>query len=89
MKHTLPSVQARPSKALHWPILRRHVQLAIGVGATLGGAVLLGSNITYLVMSGASALPWVPLVANAALIFGGAMFLRLSRRRDNDRDSGG
>jgi hypothetical protein len=75
------------------PILRRahlaqHARLAIGVSGLAGGVMLLGSNVLFLVLAGASTLPWVPLLANAALIFGGAMFLRERRQRQPSRRTG-
>ena len=60
---------------------RRKFNLAIGVGGTVGGAVLLGANVTYLALANLPVVPWLPLVANAALILGGAMFLREFSRR--------
>lgn len=61
----------------------QHARLAVGVGAVAGGLVLLSSNVLFLALTGGAALPWTPLLANAALIFGGAMFLR-GRRRPGD-----
>lgn len=78
-------VRVREGHPISWPAVRRHGQLAIGVAGTLGGGVLLSTNIVYLVMSGAATLPWVPLIANAALILGGALFLREHRRTQGDR----
>lgn len=82
-RHTLRTRQEHP---LSWPAIRRHGRLAIGLGGTLGGGLLLGSNVAYAVMSGAASVPWMPLLANAGLIFGGAMFLREYRRAQRDRD---
>jgi hypothetical protein len=59
---------------------RRKLNLALGVAGTAGGAVLLGANVTYLVLADVAALPFVPLAANVALILGGVMFLRELRR---------
>jgi hypothetical protein len=58
---------------------QQHARLSIGVAGSVGGAVLLASNIASIVFGGA-AVALVPLAANAALIFGGAMFLRERRR---------
>ncbi len=70
----------RPSVSLARVQAAQHARLAIGVGGLAGGAVLLSSNVMYLLLSGATVLPWTPLLANVALIFGGAMFLRERRR---------
>jgi catechol 2,3-dioxygenase-like lactoylglutathione lyase family enzyme len=56
-------------------MVRRKVALTIGVGGTLGGGILLASNLFL-----AGAATAVPLAANAALILGGAMFLREFRQ---------
>lgn len=73
----------RPKVSLSRVQAAQHARLAIGVGGLAGGAVLLSSNLMYLILSGATALPWTPLLANAALIFGGAMFLRERRRHQS------
>jgi hypothetical protein len=72
-------VVARERKAIAWPMARQAGRLTIGVGGTVGGAVLLATNLLP-VVSGVGVAHWVPLAANAALIFGGAMFLREYRR---------
>lgn len=73
------SIAKRERRALTWPVVRQTGRLAIGVGGTLGGAILLATNVIP-VAAGTGALHWVPLLANAALIFGGAMFLREYRK---------
>lgn len=80
------AMRTRREHPLSRPALQRHGRLALGVSGTLGGGVLLSTNITYLVLSGATTLPWIPLLANAALIFGGAMFLREYRRSPLTRE---
>ncbi len=79
MTSPVPPAAPRPS-TLQRAALAQHSRLAIGVGGISGGLVLLGANITYLVVSAATTIPWTPLLANAALIFGGVMFLRERRR---------
>ena len=69
----------RKPNPLAWPRARQHARLAIGVVSSAGGVVLLASNVLQLATTSAVALPLVPLVANAALIFGGAIFLRAHR----------
>jgi hypothetical protein len=85
------ALHRRQEHPLSWPAIRRHGRLAVGVTGTLGGGILLGSNIAYVVMSGATTLPWIPLSANAALVLGGAMFLwdyrRAPRKRDVDPEA--
>ena len=76
----------RKQHSLAWPRTRQHARLAIGVVSSAGGIVLLASNVIQLVTTNPVALPWVPLVANVALIFGGAMFLR-AHRQDAARHS--
>jgi hypothetical protein len=80
---------SRPSTALRRAQLVQHARLSVGVSGIAGGIVLLGSNVLFLVLTGAQALPWTPLLANVALIFGGAMFLREYRQRQptSRRDS--
>ena len=73
--HDAASVSARRVFAL-----RQGARLFIGVGGTLGGALLLATNLLGVVGAGAGALPWVPLSANVGLLFGGVMFLREYRR---------
>ena len=76
----------RDHHPLAWPRLQQHGRLAIGVGGTVGGVILLASNLLPLVSAGGATVPWVSLVANTALIFGGAMFLREHRRRAHGQD---
>ncbi len=57
----------------------QHARLSIGVGGLLGGTLLLAGNAVGILLGAASFSP-VPLAANAALIFGGIMFLRERRR---------
>jgi hypothetical protein len=60
---------------------RQQLSLAAGVGGIGGGVLLLATNLAFLAMAPVAALPWVPLSANVALIFGGLMFVREYRRR--------
>jgi hypothetical protein len=68
------------SRALALPTARQAVNLSVAVAGTVGGSVLLASNIAFIVAASITALPWIPLTANAALIFGGLMFAREYRR---------
>ena len=86
--HPTAKLVVRKQHRLAWPQARQHARLAIGVVSSAGGIVLLASNVLQLAMTSAGALPWVPLVANAALIFGGAMFLRAHRQDSAKRSAG-
>jgi hypothetical protein len=59
--------------------LRQHARLSIGVGGVAGGVMLLAAN-TMSILVGGGSFSLVPLLANAALVFGGVMFLRERRR---------
>jgi hypothetical protein len=74
------SLSPRPTRALARPSARQALNLSVAVAATAGGAVLLASNIAVLVVAQLPSLPWVPLSANIALVFGGVMFAREYRR---------
>ena len=65
------------------PALRQHARLSIGVAGAVGGSMLLAVNISSIV-AGAASFALVPLAANAALLFGGVMFLR-ERSKAADR----
>lgn len=80
MPSTSPVPQQSHGRSLTRHRLTQHGRLSIGVGGIGGGLVLLTSNTLTLLAVGATTLPWVPLVANCALIFGGVMFLREYRR---------
>ena len=75
----LPTV-TRPAHAVARRRMRQSLNLSVAVGGTLGGAVLLASNIAAAVANGVSAIPWIGLSANVALLFGGLMFAREYRR---------
>lgn len=79
---TLPALEPRRhALAQHRAQLAQHGRLAAGVSGVAGGLVLLGANSLYLSLVTVAAVPWTPLLANVALIFGGAMFLREHRQR--------
>lgn len=78
----------RPTLALQRAQLAQHARLAVGVSGVTGGLVLLGANTLYLIIANVAVVPWTPLLANAALIFGGTMFLREYRRRRPARRDG-
>ncbi len=59
---------------------RRGAQLALAVGGVGGGLLLLASNLAAFFLAGVAPTSAVPLLANAALVFGGAMFAREFRR---------
>ena len=59
---------------------QRALQLAIGVGGTLGGLILLTSNVVVAARAGVTPTSFTPFVANLALVFGGVMFTREYRR---------
>ena len=71
--HPLPS---RARHGLTWPRARQLGRLGVGVGAATGGTWLLVSNLSHVTAVGLTAPALVPLAANAALVFGGVMFLR-------------
>ena len=60
-------------------VLRQHARLSIGVGGVVGGVMLIAAN-TMSILVGGGSFSLIPLLANAALVFGGVMFLRERRR---------
>ena len=60
--------------------IRQPARLSIGVAGVLGGAMLFTNNVASIIVVGGGVFPWVPLAANAALVFGGVMFFREYRR---------
>jgi hypothetical protein len=62
------------------PTLRQQLNLAVAVGGSAGGLILLSSNLLYLMLAPVTGSPWIPLSANLALVFGGIMFAREYRR---------
>lgn len=72
--------EIRPARALTRPQPRQVLNLSVAVAGTLGGGVLLASNVAVLVIAQISTIPWVPLTANVALLFGGVMFAREYQR---------
>jgi len=76
--------KSRPNAALARPEVRKAVRqamnLSVAVGGTVGGAILLASNLAIVFSAQLSSIPWIPLSANAALVFGGLMFAREYRR---------
>jgi hypothetical protein len=84
-RETRPA-EVRETRALARPSAWQVINLSVGVAGTLGGALLLASNLAVLVVAQAGTVPWLPLGANAALVFGGLMFVREYRRgRDPSR----
>ena len=85
---TLPSKpgppEHSPPRALTRASVVRVGTLVIGAGGTAGGALLLAVNLAGAAAAGWGSIPWVPISANAALLFGGVMFLREHRRRARD-----
>ena len=51
-------------------------RLSIGIGGIVGGALLLATNVAMTLTTTTASVPWLPLSANLALVFGSAMFLR-------------
>lgn len=80
MPSTSPVPQLPSGRQLLVQRLAQHGRLSMGVGGIGGGLLLLTTNAFALITAGVTTLPWVPLVANCALIFGGVMFLREYRR---------
>lgn len=78
-REQLPA-EIRETRALARPSVRQVLNLSVGVAGTLGGVLLLTSNLAVLVVAQVGAVPWLPLGANAALLFGGLMFVREYRR---------
>lgn len=72
--------EIRDTRALARPSVRQVLNLSVGVAGTLGGALLLTSNLAVLVIAQVGTVPWLPLGANVALLFGGLMFAREYRR---------
>jgi hypothetical protein len=70
---------SRVSLALTAAELRQHGRLSVGVGGVIGGTMLLAAN-TMSILVGAATFSAVPFLANAALVFGGVMFLRERRK---------
>lgn len=75
----VPLPPQRP-KALTIPPVRQQLNLAVAVGGTAGGLILLSSNLLYVALAPVAGNPWIPLSANLALVFGGIMFAREYRR---------
>ena len=72
--------EIRSTRALARPSARQVLNLSVAVAGTLGGAVLLSSNVAVLLLAQVGVVSWIPLAANAALLFGGVMFAREYRR---------
>jgi len=72
--------QLHDVRALARPSVRQALNLSVSVAGTLGGALLLTSNIAIVLIGHVGTIPWLPLGANAALLFGGLMFAREYRR---------
>ena len=79
--------ETRTPRALVRPHPRQLLNLSAAVAGTLGGVVLLASNVAILVAAQLATIPWVPLGANVALVFGGLMFAREYRRGREHRAS--
>lgn len=77
-----PAPLPKPRKsALTLPPVRQQLNLAVAVGGSLGGAILLSSNLVYIALAPVTlGAAWIPLTANVALLFGSAMFAREYRR---------
>ncbi len=78
-------ITVRSRLSLAWPRVRQQGRLAVGVSATAGGAWLLVTNLAHVAAVGLTASGLVPLTANAALLFGGVMFLREYRNGRRSR----
>lgn len=79
-QHPAP-LPSRRSRLLALPPLRQQLNIAVSVGGTVGGSILLGCNLLYVALAPITlGAAWVPLVANVALLFGGVMFAREYRR---------
>lgn len=76
--------ERRTSRALTRPRARQVMNLSLAVAGTLGGAVLLSSNVAVLLVVRTGAIPWIPLGANLALVLGGLMFAREYLRGHHD-----
>jgi hypothetical protein len=74
------SVEIRGTHALARPSARQVLNLSVGVAGTLGSVLLLSSNLAVLVVAQVGTVPWLPLGANMALLFGGLMLAREYRR---------
>ncbi len=72
--------ESRASRALARHSLRQAVNLSVAVAGTLGGGLLLATNLAVLLTTPVLSVPWIPLSANVALLFGGVMFAREYRR---------
>lgn len=72
--------EVRSTHALARPSAKRVLNLSVAVAGTVGGAVLLSSNVAVLLLAHVGVVSWIPLAANAALLFGGVMFAREYRR---------
>jgi len=70
----------RANRALARPQPRQLLNLSVAVAGTLGGAVLLTANVAFVAIAQLDTIPWTPLSANLALLFGGLMFAREYRR---------
>ena len=80
MNTPLPAPAPR-SRALTIPPARQQLNLAVAVSGSAGGVLLLSTNLFYLWLAPPlGGPPWIPLSANLALLFGGAMFAREYRR---------
>ena len=76
----LPETPGAPIAPGRRTALVQAARLSIGVGGIAGGAFLFATNIAAALTTAGSSIPWVPLSANLALVFGSVMFLREFRR---------